>query len=227
MPNPTINEQPPDLPNDVAILIADAADVPDKEREAFCDLLCFNVRLVWERDRRAIGGSAGAALVRAADAARTLHEALDNLDARDREWLERLWAKTPRYKRWLQGVQWTAFQLAHLLSVAAGKAPPPNPGETTRPKGGRRKGSVKDVIFLDFARRLLIATADCGGDLTVENERSTGSLIDALNILREHLPKGVVPLEPPGGTLQRIKANPHGYYTPLYDIDIFDLPEAK
>jgi hypothetical protein len=227
MPNPALNE-PPDLPEDVAMRVADAAGVPENERESYCDLVRFTVRLVWERDRRAFGAKAGTALIGAAEAARALHEALDNLDSGDREWLEGLWSRTPRYKRWLRELPETAFQLAHLLSVAAGKAPPPGPGETSRPnERGRRKGSVKDVIFLDFVRFLLVVTAESSGNLTIENERGTGTLIDALEILRKHLPDGVVPTAPPAGTLQRIKANPHGYYTSLYDINIFHLPNAE
>jgi hypothetical protein len=226
VPDPA-TKGPPDLPEDVAMRVADAAGVPADERDSFCDLVRFNVRLVWERDRRAVGITAGAALIRAGDAARTLHEAIDNLETEDREWLERLRSRTPWYKRWLHDLPGTAFQLAHLLSVAAGKAPPPGPGETSRPRGGRRKGSVKDVIFLDFVRFLLVATAECGGDLTIENEDGTGSMIDALNILRPHLPVGVVPDVPPAGTLQRVKANPYGYYTTLNDIDIFEPPKAE
>lgn len=219
-----------DLPEDVALRVAEAAGVPDNERESFWDLVRFAVRLAWERDRRAIGGNAGAALIGAADAARALHEALDHLEPADREWLERLWTRTPLYKQWLRELPETVFQLVHLLSVAAGRAPPPGPGETSAPdKRGRRKGSVKDVMLLDFVRLLLLATATSKGDLTVEDESNTGTLMDTLQILREYLPVGLVPLAPPAGTLQRIKANikaDHVYYTPLYDIDIFHIPDA-
>jgi hypothetical protein len=221
MPN-----EPADLPDGVALRVAELAGVTANQHDAFFDLVRFAVRLVWERDRRALGvAKPSPALIRAAEMARGLYEALDNLESDDREWVYRLWAKTPGYKRWLRELPWTAFQLAHILSIAAGKAPPPNPGQTSRPNGGRRKGSVKDVIFLDFVRLLLLFTAESGGDLAIENETRTGSLIEVLGLLRPHLPDGVIPEEPPSGTLQRVKATPHGYYTPLYDIDIFELPK--
>jgi hypothetical protein len=233
-------QKPSDLPEEVATRVAEAANVPTNNRESFCDLVRFIVRQAWERDRRAVGGNAGAALVGAAKAARALHEALDNLEPDDREWLKRLWTRTPQYQRWLLELPVTAFQLAHLLSVAAGKAPPQCQGETSQPnKKGRRRGSVKDVLFHDFARWLLRVTTDSKGDLTIENEGRTGSLIDALDILREYLPKGLVPPRPAAGTLQRIKENlkaaeledPDGdyapLYTPLHDFDIFQVSDAE
>src|ERR1700680_886884 len=71
MPKPP-RHKPPALPKDVALQLADWARVPDEQRESFYDLVCWTVRLVWERDRRALGSKSGAALVRAAQAAGTL-----------------------------------------------------------------------------------------------------------------------------------------------------------
>lgn len=213
-----------DVPTHVGRKLAALAGVPVEEQDSFSDLIRLAVRLVWERDRRAFGASAGEGLKRAANAARALHEALGDLETVDREWVERLRDRTPWYKHWFGETAGAAFQLAHLLSVAAGKAPPPSPSENSRPnRKGRRKGSVGDVIFLDFVRFLLVVTTESKGDLKVENECGTGSLIDALDILRPYLPKKFVPIVPPAGTLQRIRANRDDYFTPLNDIDIFHL----
>jgi hypothetical protein len=214
-----------DVPTEVGLRLGVLAGVPAEQRQSFCDLLNWVVGLVWQRDRRAYGGKPGAALTRAAEAARTLHEALDNLEPDDRAWLEKLWLRTPEYTERLPDVPETAFQLAHLLSVAVGKAPPPTRGQTSRPRGGRRKGSVKDVFFLDFVRLLFVIANDTGGDLAIENECGTGTMIQALKILRPYLPKGVVPIVPPAGTLQRLKANPFDYYTPPYGTYSFDPPK--
>jgi len=51
---------------------------------------------------------------------------------------------------------------------------------------------------------------------TLDHINEKGSLIDAINILREHLPKGTVPNKLPLGTLKKIKAD-----------TILDAPRAE
>jgi hypothetical protein len=219
--------KPPVLPNEVALEVANIARVPAKERESFCDLVQLPVRLVWERDRRALGTKAGSGLVRAAQAARTLDEAFGDLSPNDREWIERLWARTPEYKKWILELPRTINRLAHLFSIAAGMAPPLGPAETSRPSPiGRRPGTIKDMAFREFVRLLLVAAAESGGRLALDKNRGTGSLIEAIEMLAPYLPNGVVPKPLSPSTLQRIKTN-RNYYTGFYDIDIFYVEQPS
>ena len=62
--------------------VADLAGILDgKDREEFCDVIQLPVQLIWELDRRCTGTKAQKALIRAAEAARALHEAFANLSS--------------------------------------------------------------------------------------------------------------------------------------------------
>jgi hypothetical protein len=210
---------PSPLPQDEALRLANLARVPPEQQEQFFDLLHWTVTLVWMRDRRALGTKAGTALDRAAQAARTLHEAVGDLNRDDREWVENLWARTPWYKEWLRELPGTGYRLAHLFSTAVGKSPPRAPGEPTPPHQKTKRGrTLKDVIFRDFVRRLWLVAAESGGNFTFDKNQKKGTLIDAIDILGPHLPKDVVPIPLPFRTIQRIKTN---FDAPLADIDIF------
>jgi hypothetical protein len=209
---------PPVLPMDVRRQLADLARVPEQNREEFYDVIQMPVRLVWLADRRSLGTKAGAALVRAADAARTLHEAFDNLNLDDREWVENLWAKMP-YKYWLSGLPRTVYGLSDLFSIAAGRARFQSPGDPNQ--RGTKKGTVKDLGFLEFVHYLLVVTeAWCGGKLTLHKHYQNGTLIDAINVLSPHLPNGVVPTPLPLGTIQKVKSNP-GLFTGYPTTDFY------
>jgi hypothetical protein len=102
----------------------------------------------------------------------------------------------------------TVWLLAFLFSTAIGKPLPPMPGITgLRGKQGRSKGSVNDTVFQEFVFRILVYAAADGGDLKIDKNYQKGSLITALEILRPHLPKGVIPNGLPFGTLQKIRTN--------------------
>src|SRR5262245_35271497 len=86
---------PPALPKEVKLEIANLACVPEQNREELYDLIRMPVARIWQADRRVLGTKAGGALVRAAKAARALHEAFANLNPDDREWVEKTFAITP------------------------------------------------------------------------------------------------------------------------------------
>jgi hypothetical protein len=212
-------QKKPVLPMKVRQRVAKLADVPKKNRRDFCDVIRLPLQLIWELDRRATGTKPQDALIRAVKAARALHEAFDSLGPDDRKWVEEIWAKWPLYEKWLPVLQRSVEALAHLFSVAVNKAPPQ--GKSAPQRRGRRRGDVKDLSFRQFVHYLLVVTEDwCGGTLTLDKNYESGTLIDAIEILRPYLPQGVVRKGLPLQTIQRVKANP-GHYTGFPDINFF------
>jgi hypothetical protein len=192
------------LRTDVA-RVADDFQVPSKERERFCDLVCEIVQAI---RKRAGHTKPSPALVRAADAARTLDEALASLNNEDREWIEQLLAEHPEYSDVeaadaVASLRETVSWLVGLFSIAIGKSA----GSGGRPtKRGRRRGAVENVIFQDFVFDLLNNASASGGHVTFDKNYETGTLLDAIKVLTPHLPKDVVPkdLSKSMGTIQRI-----------------------
>jgi hypothetical protein len=195
------------LRTDVA-RVADDFRVPSKEREWFCDLVCEIVQAI---RKRAGHTKPSPALVRAADAARTLDEALAQLNKEDREWIEKLLADSPEYSDLelesadaLPLLREKVWWLENLLCTAVGK----NPSSGTQPgkRVRRRRGTVENVIFQDFVFDLLKNAGASGGHVTFDKNYETGTLLDAIKVLTPHLPKDVVPkdLSKSMGTIQRI-----------------------
>ena len=194
------------LPEDVAMQIAELARVPDGEIPPFCNAIRESVQRVWDLDRRAVSSKPGRALFRAAEAAQTLNEAFCSLNKDDREWVERFIARDSRYAEWQREFMLTVSRIDDLFSTAIGKTFPTLPGTAAlRDKRGRRKRSIKDSMFEVFIRHILLFTTEYGGKLTFDKNSQKGTLIDALELFRRHLPKGVVPNVLPYGTIQKIK----------------------
>jgi hypothetical protein len=184
---------PPPLPQVDALQLATLARVPPERHASFFDLVHWAISLVWMRDRRAIGGDA-AQLERIAEAARTLHQELGRLDPLGTEWVERLWRRTPWYNEWLRDVPVTVFRLAHLFSSTAGMSPPRPPGiAPPKHQKSTRDKTREDVMFLDFANRLKMVASESGGKLGLDPPNRRGTLVEAVNLLKPHLPVGVVP----------------------------------
>jgi len=167
-------------------------------------------------------------LLRAAEAARTLNEAVCSLNEVDREQLDKLAAHDTllqREKR-LRGstepfqtdeLQWTVFLLDRLFNIAVGKVPPLMVGAAAlRNERGRKPKTVNNPSFHEFVWLLLSGAASAGGELTLDQNFKKGTLADALNILRKHLPIGVIPNALPFGTIQKIKTA-HSKYRCLPD----------
>jgi hypothetical protein len=136
---------PPELPRVVAMQIAKLARIPAGECERFCDSICWKVRSVWDRDRRAVGSKPGRALLKAAKAARTLHEAVWSLNEEDSKWVEKLAAHDVDYRELPQAFLLTVSLIDGLFSTAINKSFPISPA-----KGGRRGQDVWRTHFRDL-----------------------------------------------------------------------------
>ena len=203
----------------VAQQIADIARVPIGERGLFCNNVCDIVETASKQPRRTKSSKPGQALLKAADAARILNEAVCNLNHTDRKWISRVIANDP----WLSQEPWlriakepfeidelnrTVHSLELLFKTSIGKPAPLAPGAAVlSEKRGRKRGAVNDAAFQNFARNLLICVSDGGGTLSLDKNKNskTGTLVEALACLRSCTPKGLIPKTLPLGTLQTIK----------------------
>jgi hypothetical protein len=219
MPSPIIDNTPR-LRKDVALQVAHVADVPSREHDQFCELVQGTVQRVWELDGRGRPSKPGQALDEAAQAARALHKAYLKLNEEDREWLEGFLAPNSYYVGKLRELPLTVWRLAHLFSTAVGKSLPEAPVLPTKKRDWRQR-TVKDVTFENFLSHLFVDVAETGGKLTFTKDSETGTLIAALDILRPHLPEGVVPERLPLGTIQKIKTNYRNFYAGYADLEIF------
>src|SRR5664280_1600668 len=126
MPNPP-TQRPHALPRDVTLpegvakQVAELAGIPAGEFPPFYDAICETVQGIWKTDRRAISSKPGRALIKAAEAARTLNEAICSLNKDDREWVERLKA-LPVYQELSREFLLTVSQIDNLFSTAIGKS---------------------------------------------------------------------------------------------------------
>jgi hypothetical protein len=59
---------------------------------------------------------------------------------------------------------------------------------------------LRELVF-----DLLSAARGNYGEFTLDKNRQSGTLLKALDILRPHLPKGLVPNALPVGTIQKLK----------------------
>jgi hypothetical protein len=96
----------------------------------------------------------------------------------------------------------TIINIALLFSTAIGR-PSPLPFR----RGGNRALNVKDQMLRELIFSLLSAAAFTHGEFTMDKNRQTGTLLPALDLLRTHLPKGLVPNALPVGTIQKLKSD--------------------
>jgi hypothetical protein len=66
---------------------------------------------------------------------------------------------------------------------------------------------IKDQSLREIVFGLLSAADEARGEFTLNPKRESGTLLDALNVLRPHLPKGLVPNALPIGTIKKLKAD--------------------
>ena len=216
----------PRLHKHVALEVARVADVPKEEHDQFCELVQGTVEFVWQLDRRALSSKQskpGQALLDAAQAARTLCKAFGKLNKQDREWVEGLLAKDLRYGGGSWELPLTLWRIAHLFSTAIGKSLPGATVQAASPKKpGSRQRTVKYPTFENFLTHLYVDVAETGGQLTFTEATRTGTVFAALDILRRHLPEGVVPKdEDLIWTIRKIKNNYRNFYAEHADLEVF------
>jgi hypothetical protein len=210
-----------ELPRDVALKLARLAKIPPHEVEGFCDVISNTVNEVWSRDRRAVSFRPGKALIAAATAALNLNKALCSLAAEDRKWLVAIleteqrtflskmcwdhvdgFTGQPIPKEQLIDLNTQVWELAFLLSTAAGRPGPPAFPGVLRHRVSRRR----DPMFEFVIRHLRLWATEHRGRFTFSKRNSSGTLLKALDILRPHLPRRVVPNALPLTTMDRVIA---------------------
>jgi hypothetical protein len=200
MPRP--NPYPPITQLKVsATRLAMLANIPKEDRKEFCDRIVRTVLALRELDRRSTGARPGGRLIEAAEAARILDKKFSDMNLRDREWVEGL-KKT-------QGVVFAAGEIDHLETTITNIAMLLHDAIGKPYRGPKHpninRHTVEDQRLRDLVFGLLSAASDSGCRFTFNKNSVSGTLAEALDRLRVHLPKGLVPNTLPGSTIQRLK----------------------
>lgn len=138
---------------------------------------------------RDLNDSACLALVRASDLPRT--------PERDQPLNEYQLTHYQRMTEALAGQAAAALELRRQHKPSRGRG---------RRAGGELLRPGEPGSLARFTLRLLWDVEANGGVLTLDKIRKKGTMLEALNLLRSHLPPGFVPNAPPLTTLERIKA---------------------
>ena len=184
----------------MVLRLASLAGVPTSERELFFEQFSNSFALIWQRDRRAVSSKPpGSALVRAARAATTLQKEFHRLSQQDREWVENIRSSSLFREIPLERA---IRQLELVFNHAIGR-----PSQRLElPRVWRRvQFTVKNQILRELVFSLLSAARWNYGEFTLDKNSQSGTLLKALEILRPHLPKGLVPNALPVGTIQKLK----------------------
>jgi hypothetical protein len=185
-----------------ATRLATIAKVPANNCGEFCSRITGAVLRLRDRDRRSTGAKPGGLLIEAADAARKLDQAFSRMNKQDLKWVEHI-TQTQGQAQFAAGeisnLGATITNIHLLLQDAIGKP-------ASLPKylaSGSHK--VADQMLRELVFDLLSAASDTGGRFTFNKNSGGGTLADALNRLRQHLPKGLVPDPLPATTIQRLR----------------------
>jgi hypothetical protein len=199
-PEPMPMPRAPVLPRHVALKIANYAGVPKHERESFCKDLSDRALRFWKR-RALSSPKQSPALISAAQKARALHKQFYSLNEEDRKRIENIRDSAAQFEAGeIRHLESTILNLTTLFNDAAGRASPLPPHLAK--KSGRR---IKDQILREVVFALLSAAAEARGEFTSNKNTQKGTLFDALDALRPHLPKGAVPNALPFATIQTLK----------------------
>jgi hypothetical protein len=80
-----------------------------------------------------------------------------------------------------------------------------NPTYVPRVGAGAREGRRADFPFRSLVFGLLLITSDFGGKLTLDHKRKSGTLLQALGLLRPYsVFDGIIPVAPPISTIRRV-----------------------
>ena len=182
--------------------LAKIANIPAEYRGEFCDRICKTVQNVCARDRRSTGQKPGRHLVYAADAARTLQKEFFRIKKEDRDWVETIRQSQMQFAdAEIENIDSAIMNLSMVLNAAVGRRSP------LPPYFEEKSLKIKDQMLRELVFGLLAAAKDNGGKLTFNKNSETGPLADALDLLRNHLPKGLVPEPLPASVIQRLKTD--------------------
>jgi hypothetical protein len=92
-----------------------------------------------------------------------------------------------------------------------------------RPQGRPRRGAFSQIhsgSLAEFTLKLLLDVRAAGGRLTLDKNGRTGTLVEALALLRPHVRPGLIPNELPMSTLARVKALDQKIATALRSTEV-------
>jgi hypothetical protein len=187
--------------NVLATQLAKLAKVPLSNQREFSARITNVVLSVRGRDRRSTNTKPGGLLVEAADAAKKLDEAFFSMNETDREWVEhiKLHEGVLFGGGEIDSLQATITNISVLLHTALGKPPP----QSKHLRFGAHK--VRDLMLQELVRGLLSAAEMTGGKFTLDKDRASGTLVNAMDRLRKHLPSGLVTRPLRFSTIKRLK----------------------
>jgi len=182
--------------------LAKIAKVPAECRREFCDHISKTVQNARQRDRRSTGQKPGRRLVYAADAARTLQKEFLRIKEDDRDWTETIRQSQMQFVDGeIKNIGGAITNLSMILNAAVGRRSP-------LPSWLERKSlKIRDQMLRELVFGLLAAAERTGGELTFNKNSETGTLAEALDLLRKHLPNGLVPDPFPASVIQRLKTD--------------------
>jgi hypothetical protein len=186
----------------LAARLAKIAKVPSNYEDDFCKRISETVLKLRKRDRRATGATPGRRLIEAASAARTLRQTFSRMNKPDRDWVEDIKQTQMQFMAGkIDNLPATIDNIAMLLFAALGKPSPPPIHLRTR------SHEIADQMLRELVFGLLYAAAETGGRLTFDKNSGSGTLSQALDLLRDYLPKGLVPEPLRYSTIQRLKTD--------------------
>jgi hypothetical protein len=175
------------------------AEVPQEDSGHFYNAVYEMIEAIWEKDWRAEEWTPSNALLAAQSAARTLNEAFGSLENDDQRMLMRLLGHKPLFNphenQWLE-LTLMVNSLATLFALSVGMSGPSAiPGEDRlRSKAGRRKRTSNNPQFQRLIEQLRMLATWAGGRFRFDkNYPERSNLLQALDLLRPHLPRGVIP----------------------------------
>jgi hypothetical protein len=187
--------------------LAIIARVPEQRRSDFYKLVLGRHVYRWEMDQKRRAGSAFSrkgALAKAARGMRMARDALFQLSDSERKRLDLALHALGLDKEFLIGEDYfrapfaqgfidceeIAHTFARLLDWATGADPHRIDVERCRP--GRRKGMVYPQVE-GLVHTLMRAAELCSGRLTLDRHNKSGTLLEALELVRQTSPPGFIP----------------------------------
>jgi hypothetical protein len=187
--------------------IAKLAKVSKHYRHEFSERIVKIVMDLRKPHRSPDWGKPGGLLTEAADAARRLQDTFYRMNQRDRDWVEHVKQSQLQFVVWkIDDLGSAIWQIVLLLDAALGRlAPVPPHIAKMNAKLVGELPEIRDRKLRELVFGLLAAASDANGKLTFNMNKESGTLADALRLLRDHLPEGLVADPLLSRTIQRVK----------------------